>query len=601
LFKIHNQKQSDGTYNALYLYKRLFKYIRPYLWRAVIAVLLTIPIGALTGAITYSLKPYTDEVLLKHSVASVSYVPFVIIGFTLVQGVLKYFSIYLNGWLGNRIVIDLREALLKKLQTLEVAYFDQHASGEILQYFYGDAQIVQTGILNNINDFLTGSFTAISLAGVLFYLSWQLALIAIGCTVFILLPSTRIRGMVRALNAQTVIVGSKMMSFYNDTTMGIRVIYSYNLPELRLKQFNNFQQTLFNQCMKLVKTQGWLTPSMNLIASVGLALTIWSGTSMVTHGQLTLGAFISFVVTFMALTNPIKNLGQTFMNAQASIVAAGRTLDRLDKEPLIQDAPDAVELREMEEGIHFDKVYFEYVADKPVLHEMDLYFRKGETVALVGNSGGGKSTISSLLPRFYDVTRGAIRIDGIDIRHVTLESLRHQISLVAQDNFLFGGTLRENILYGNSQATEDQIGDALDKAYLTDFVNSLSEGLETRIGERGVMLSGGQRQRVAIARALLKDSPIVILDEATSALDNQSEAIVQKAIESLMLNRTVIVIAHRLSTIRNADRIVVVSEGHIAEEGSHQDLLALDGIYAMLYNTQFVPHAETAPSALLVS
>ncbi len=590
------KRKMFGASTGFYLYGRLFRYVRPYLLKAIVATIITIPIGALDAAVAFSLRPFLDGVLVKQSTHSVAYIPFIIVGFTCLQGILTYFSLYLNGWIGCHMVNDIRGELFQKLQTLDVGFFDENSSGMIIQRFYSDPSTLQTNVLDNIKVLLTRFFSSISLACVLLFTSWKLAIVAIFVLLCILLPSTRIKKLMRYISVRLTEIGTEMISFYNETALGIRVIYGYGLSERRAKRFSVFQKEYIRPSMKYVKTQGWMTPSMHIIASVGIAIIIWYGSHEVVKGQMTTGAFVSFLAALIMLYNPVKNIGHTVMATQQSLLAAGRVFDLLDIHPKINDRPEAQELRGIQDSIIFDHVTFEYSPGKPVLKDMSIRFKAGETVALVGDSGGGKSTIASLIPRFYDVTTGAIRVDGVDIRDLTLKSLREQISLVTQDNFLFNGTLRDNLLVGNPDATEAEINDAIERAYLRPFVDSLEAKLETFIGERGVLLSGGQRQRVAIARALLKNTPIVILDEATSALDNQSEAIVQKAIEALMEDRTVIVIAHRLSTIRNADRILVVSDGRIIEEGSHEDLLAQDGTYAMLYYTQFKTKKQQSAS-----
>ena len=309
---------------------------------------------------------------------------------------------------------------------------------------------------------------------------------------------------------------------------------------------------------------------------------------MILTKQITSGNFVSFITALILLYTPIKNLGNNFNAVQFSFMAIERIFNILDSKPKIVSKENAIKLNSIQNDISFENVYFEYLKDKPVLKNINLEVKKGQTIAFVGNSGGGKSTIVSLIPRFYDIKSGSIKIDGVDLRDYTLESLRANISVVFQDNFLFSGTIKENILLGNENATQEQLQKAVEMAYLTDFVKDLKEGLDTQIGERGIRLSGGQKQRVAIARAFLKDAPIVILDEATSALDNKAEAIVQKAIENLMQDKTVFVIAHRLSTIRNADKIVVINQGEIVESGTHEELLNINnGAYKSLYEMQF--------------
>jgi subfamily B ATP-binding cassette protein MsbA len=588
----------DNTYNVGYLYLRLYQYFKKYGIQTLLSLLITIPIGALDGAIAYSLKPYIDAMKLESSLKAVSLAPLLIVGFTFLQGVLNYCSIYLNGWLGGRIMVDLRRDLFKKLQTMSVRYFDRTPSGTIIHAYFQDPQSVNTNILNNLKQMMTTLWSSLFLMGVLIVTSWKLSIIAIGILALVLYPSTFIRKIIKRLAQKTHTVSGNILSFYTETVGGIRVVYGFNMPEERLKQFNQHQDALLKTIVDYTKAQGWLTPSMHIIASVGVAAIIWQGTTMIQHHELTTGGFISFIVAMLMLYNPMKNMGNVIMTAQMSMMAAGRIFYMLDKVPEIQDKPDAVELPEIQDRIEFNDVCFTYsynisedLNDSTVKH-ISLTFKKGETVAIVGESGSGKSTIVSLIPRFYDIHHGSIAIDGVDIRDATMASLRAQIAIVNQDNFMFDGSIRDNLLVGNPQATEDDLWQALEKAHLKGFVENLEHGLDSRIGERGVMVSGGQRQRLAIARALLKDAPIVILDEATSALDSHSEIIVQKAMESLMVNRTVIVIAHRLSTIRKVDRIVVMAHGEVVETGTHDALLVANGTYARLYHSQYQHHHE---------
>lgn len=335
------------------------------------------------------------------------------------------------------------------------------------------------------------------------------------------------------------------------------------------------------------KTQ-WLSPMMHVIVSVGIAAAIGYGSHLIMTQQITSGNFVSFITALILLYTPVKNIGNNLNAVQFSFFAIERIFDVLDSVPEIRDKENAQTLNGIEKEIRFEDVSFEYVNNTPVLKNINLKVKKGETIALVGNSGGGKTTIVSLIPRFYDIKSGSITIDDVNIKDYTLRSLRQNIAVVFQDNFLFSGTIRENILLGNEKAGDEEINKAVNMAYLNDFIASLKDGINTQIGERGILLSGGQKQRVAIARAFLKDAPIIILDEATSALDNKAEAIVQMAIDNLMKDKTVFVIAHRLSTVKNADRIAVINEGNLVELGSHEELMAIEnGQYKTLYNMQF--------------
>lgn len=394
---------------------------------------------------------------------------------------------------------------------------------------------------------------------------------------------------------KSVAAGSKVITAYNETFAGNKTITSYNLKTYQENKFDEILRNIFSFQIKMIQRTSWLSPMMHVIVSVGIGIAIGYGSHLILTGKITSGNFVSFITALIMLYTPIKNLGNNFNAVQFSFMAIERVFGILEQKPSIVNNPNAIELKGVNTGISFKNVNFEYIKGVPVLKNINLEVKKGETIALVGNSGGGKSTIVSLIPRFYDIKSGEIQIDGVNIKNYTLESLRENIAVVFQDNFLFSGTIRQNILLGKHNATEEEIQQALKMAYLDEFVSTLKNGLNTEIGERGILLSGGQKQRVAIARAFLKNAPIVILDEATSALDNKSEAIVQKAIDNLMTNKTVFVIAHRLSTIQNADRIAVINEGNLTELGTHEELINIpNGQYQTLYNMQFKRQEQTA-------
>lgn len=416
----------------------------------------------------------------------------------------------------------------------------------------------------------------------------MIAVFVLGCA---FLPLTKIRKRIKDVLDKSISITASIITSYNESFAGNKTIASYNLDKIQETKFKNILNSLFSLKIKLIQRTSWLSPMMHVIVSVGIGIAIAYGSHLILTNQITSGNFVSFITALIMLYTPIKNLGNNFNAVQFSFLAIERVFSILESEPKIKDSENAVVLNNIG-TIEFKDVNFEYVRNKPVLKNINLKVTAGETIALVGNSGGGKSTIVSLIPRFYDVVSGGILIDGIDIRNLTLKSLRQNIAIVFQDNFLFSGTIRDNVMLGNENATEKDVEKAIKMAYLDDFIAGLSNGLDTQIGERGILLSGGQKQRVAIARAFLKNAPIVILDEATSALDNKAEAIVQKAIDNLMQDKTVFVIAHRLSTIQNADKIVVINEGEIAETGNHEELLKIDnGAYKMLYEMQFKKQA----------
>lgn len=569
-------------------YKRMWPFVKPYWFRALLATLITIPIGSLDAVIALSLKPYMDNVLIDKSIASPVYIPVLIILFTIIQSGLDYSSSYLNTWVGSKITMELKKKLYKKLVSFEPAYFDRTSSGVVVFRYDNDPNLACTGLLNNLKVFTSRVFSSLSLIAVLIYTSWELAIIAITVLFLSLYPLTKIRQKIKEITARTVMAGGEAVTLYNETYAGNKTIASYNLKKHQEQLFQSVLTKLFKLAIKQTQKTAWLSPMMHIIISVGIALVIWAGSSLIMHQQITGGDFVAFMTAMLMLYTPIKNIGKNFSSVQLSFMAIDRVFEILEQPVAIKDGKDPKTLQGLKKEITFKQVGFEYKPGTPVLKDINLHLKKGQTIAFVGNSGGGKTTLVNLIPRFYDVTSGSIEIDGEDIRRFSLESLRDKIAVVFQDNFLFSGTILDNILLGKADATPQEIELALKCACLDEFVHDLKDGLNTNIGERGTLLSGGQKQRVAIARAFLKNAPIVILDEATSALDNKSEAIVQKAIDNLMQDRTVFVIAHRLSTVQNADKIVVVNEGEIVEEGTHEELLNIEnGAYKALYMAQF--------------
>ena len=566
----------------------MFPYVRPVWFRALCSMLICIPIGSLDAVIALALKPYMDLVMVEKSIQSPWYIPLGIVAFTSVQGGLKYLSSYLSTWVGGRITNGLKFDLFKKLLTFETAYYDKRKSGDVIFKFNNMADSACAGLLDNLSVFTQRIFSSISLVAVLFYNSWQLALIAVVVLACAFAPVAKLQKRIKSVLEKTVVADSAIITEYNEVFAGNKTITSYNLQENEINKFHWILKNVFNLRIKLVQKTQWLSPMMHVIVSVGIAAAIGYGSHLIMSGQITSGNFVSFITALILLYTPVKNIGNNLNAVQLSFYAIEQIFEVLDAKPAIKDKETAINLNGVNNTIEFKDVNFEYVKNTPVLKNINLTVRKGETVAFVGNSGGGKTTIVNLIPRFYDIKSGSITIDGVDIRDYTLHSLRQNIAVVFQDNFLFSGTIRENILLGNKNASEEQINQAVKMAYLDEFIATLKDGLDTQIGERGILLSGGQKQRVAIARAFLKDAPIIILDEATSALDNKAEAIVQKAIDNLMKDKTVFVIAHRLSTIQNADKIVVINQGEIVEQGMHSELLSIsNGAYKTLYEMQF--------------
>lgn len=569
-------------------YKRMWPYVKPYWFRGLMSLLVAIPIGSMDALIALALKPYMDLVMVEQTLSSAWYIPLAIVLFTSIQGGLTYLSEYLNMWVGTKITHGLKYDLYAKMLTYDVDFFTRNASGDVIYMFNNNADIACSGLLNNLKSFVEKVVSSVSLIFVLFYNSWQLALVCSVVLICSLLPMATLKDKVQEVFEKTMSADSFLLTTYNETYAGEKTILAYNLEKFQKNKFKRGLDTVFNFRMKLLQRTKWVTPVMHIILSIGVGVAIWFGSSLVLNGQITSGGFVSFLAALMLLYRPLKGLGGSYNSVLISFIAIERAFDIFNNVPKIHNAADAKPFDKNFEKIKFRDLYFEYDKGVPVLQDVNITVKRGETIALVGNSGGGKTTVVNLLPRFYDATRGAVLIDSTDIRKIDLQDLRQNIAVVFQDNFLFSGTIRENILLGNENATEEELKRAVKMAYLDNFVSKLHKGLDTQIGERGIMLSGGQRQRVAIARAFLKNAPILILDEATSALDNKSEAIVQKAIDNLMHDKTVFVIAHRLSTIKNATQIVVINGGKIVETGTHKTLLRNEcGAYKALYDMQF--------------
>lgn len=598
---------SKDAFNYKYLLGKIFPYIKPVLPRAIINLIIAVPLGLLDGVVALALKPYLDFVvngnpehtwnffgISIHSQAFLAaIIPFGIVGFALFQGVLKYLSNYLTDWTGQKISMSLKKDLFKKLTSMDPQFFDVNSSGIVLTRFLSDPDTASRNIIDMLKSFIATFFGLIGLVGVLLYNSWKLAIIGVTIMAIAITPVTLIRKRIKKVSNATMVVGGNMTTNFNETFAGNKIMTAYNLQEDQNQKFDCQILEQFHLAMSLTKRVGWMSPIMYFVCSIGIALVMAYGNHLILSGQMTAGSFASFVTSLLLLYKPTKTLGNTLTNLQGVFVAMSRVFELFDLKPQIHSPANPVKLNGLNSSIDFKNVNFEYEQDTPVLKDFSLHVNKGETIALVGNSGGGKSTVVSLLPRFYDVTSGEIDFDGVDIRNFNLDELRQNISFVFQDNFLFSGTIKENILMGNEHATEEEIKKVVAMAHLDEFAHSLENGLDTFVGERGTTLSGGQRQRVAIARAMLKDAPIVILDEATSALDNKSEAIVQKALDNLIQNKTVFVIAHRLSTIKNADRIAVVDEGKLAELGTHEELMNIEnGKYRYLYEMQFKNQEE---------
>lgn len=578
----------QGSLSGFTGFKKFWPFLKPYLFLTILGILLTIPVGALDAAVASFLKPFMDNVMVDKDTEFAYKVPFIIIGFTIVQGICIYTSNIVNSYVGSRIATNLKLALYKKLINNDSAFFDKNTSGIVLMRFCSDADTATTGLITNVKLFLSKFWSSLGLVVVLLYNSWQLSFIALGVLVFLILPMKVARKKVMKLMGLTVKASSKINSNYYETYSGIKIIKAFNLQNVIFAKFTQNIEEAFHLSMRMIRNTNWLGPAMHLVTALGVAGVLYYGLHLITTGQITSGTFVAFLAALIMLYTPIKSIGNNYVALQSALLALERIYKILDTTSYeTNDGTGTKVLKDIKKEIKFNDVCFSYDGQREVLHKVNLTVPVGSKVALVGNSGGGKSTVTALIPRLYEIDSGSITIDGTDIKEFTISSLREQIAMVFQDNFLFDGTVRENLLYGKENATDEEITFAIKSAYLDEFVKKLPQGLDTMIGERGLLLSGGQKQRLAIARAILKNAPVVILDEATSALDNKSEKVVQQALDKLMEGRTTIVIAHRLSTIMDSDKILVINDGHVVEEGSHSELLAKNGPYSVLYNSQF--------------
>ena len=597
-----SQTTAKNSFKYSWLLGRIFPYIKPYMFRIIIGFIVAIPLGLLDGATAFALKPYMDFVIGGKDLNFVLFgsdititttqmaflIPAGVILFAAFQGILRYLNEYLSTWTSQRITNDVKYNLYKKLVHMHPQFFDENSSGIIISRYLTDPTTAATGIVDQLKTITTSLFGALGLIAVMLYSSWRLAIIGVIVLCVAFLPVALIKKKIKSTSNKNMVIDGNITTNINETYSGNKVMAAYGLQTRQEKDFKTQITNAFNVKISLTKREAWMSPLMYVIASFGIATVLGYGTYLINEGQMTAGGFASFVTSLLLLYKPVKTLGGTLTKIQNLFIALGRIFELFDLNSAIKEKENSITLSTINEGINFKNIVFEYVENQPILKNFNLYVNKNESVAIVGNSGGGKSTLVNLIPRFYDIKSGSIEIDGVDIRDFSLSSLRKNIAIVFQDNFLYTGTIRENIMMGKPNATKNELETAIKAAHLQDVIAELPNGLDTELGERGLTLSGGQRQRVAIARAMLRNAPIVILDEATSALDNESEAIVQKAMENLMKDKTVFIIAHRLSTIKNADKIAVINEGQLTELGSHDKLMQIEnGQYKALYDMQF--------------
>jgi subfamily B ATP-binding cassette protein MsbA len=537
-------------------------------------------------AISINLGPFLNTAFAVDSLSIFRLLPFALIALFVFRGACRFVQQFCITYAGQLGVQNIRNEIYLRNMRLSLRFFNNHPTGVLMARVLNDVSMMQNGLSEILMSVFRDSLTALGLLGLVFYLDWKLAIITLVVVPLMIFPTKIIGRHIKRLAKLGLERISDISCILQETFSGIKVIKAFGLEEREVDKFKSANLKFLNFARKTLKYEAMHTPIMEIITSFGIAGVIWFGGSHVLSGEMTADAFISFVVAMGMIYSPIKKLLNVYSIVQRSLGAAERVFDIIDETPEITDRPDALCLERARGEVEFRDVSFSY-NNEPVLSQVNLSAKKGEVIALVGPSGGGKTTLVSLLPRFYDVGSGSITIDGIDIRDLKVHDLLQQIALVDQETILFNETIANNIKYGKTDATDEEVERAARAAYAHDFISEMPDGYQTNIGDRGVRLSGGQKQRLCIARAILKNAPILILDEATSALDTESEQMVQQAINNLMSNRTTFVIAHRLSTILHADTIVVLDKGAVVEQGSHHQLIEAGGLYKKLYTMQF--------------
>ena len=569
------------------LYLRILSYIKPYMHRLIFAMFCTIMAAAGNLYIPWIIKDMIDEVLADKNGTMLNWIAASIIAIFVVRGLFWYGQNYWMSYVGQSVIIDIRAAVFKKLQRLSVSFYDKNKTGTIMSYVTNDVNALQSAMVENTIEMITEGFILIGSVVAMIYLDWRLTLFTV-CTFPVVLWFMEFFGKkIRKTGGRIQECTADITSFLQESVASARVIKSFVREDYEVDRFDVENRANFRANMKNAQLMATLTPVVELVAAIGVTMIIWYGGNNVINGTITAGSLVAFLTYAVNISNPIKRLTRVIGNIQKALAAAQRVFMIIDMPEEIAESRDAKQLPEVSGKVEFQNVSFAYDDKGNVITDLSFSVKPGEVIAIVGPSGAGKSTIANLLPRFYDVNKGDIKIDGHSVREVTLDSLREQVGIVPQETMLFNGSVYNNILYGRLDATKEEIEAAAKAANAHDFIMQLTDGYETKLGDRGVNLSGGQRQRIAIARAILKNPRILILDEATSALDTESERVVQEALDRLMVGRTSFVIAHRLSTVKNADKILVLEKGNLVESGTHDELLALDGLYAHLYKIQY--------------
>jgi subfamily B ATP-binding cassette protein MsbA len=571
-------------------HRRILSLIKKNSARLVLAAGSSLMISGATTAMGYMIKPVIDDIFVNKDAAGLLLLPLVVIAIFLVYGLGRYGQEYFMNFVGEDIIRRLRNQLYDRIQDLPLAFFQKERTGTLMSRITNDVNILKSMVSTAVTSSLRDVATIVGLTAVIFYQNWRMAILAFFILPVAFWPIFILGRKVRRVSTGCQQAMAELSAFLHETFAGNKIVKAFGMERHEKKRFFDQTRRLFNLEIKGVKVRALSSPIMEFFGGLGIAFVIWYGGSEVIAGKTTPGTFMSFLACVLLLYDPVRKLSHLNNTIQQGLAAADRVFDIIETPSDIQDPVSPVPIIAGPHEIGLEGVHFSY-GEKEVLKSIDLKIDKGQVLALVGMSGGGKSTIANLIPRFFDVTGGHIRIDGIDVRDIAVADLRRQIAIVTQEPILFNETVRDNIAYGRPEATADQIVAAAKAAFAHDFILRFPNGYDTMIGELGGRLSGGEKQRLCIARALIKDAPILILDEATSALDSEAEAVVQKALENLMHGRTTVVIAHRLSTVASADRIAVVVNGRIVEEGAHASLLSRKGEYEKLYRMQYAGDA----------
>ena len=566
---------------------RIYQTLSPYRSKLIISMVAMAGVALCTGAQTFMVKDFLDKIFIAKNEFYLYSLTLVLVFVFGIKGIFYYTYHFLLEKVGFSVIKDYRSKIFEHIHVQPLSFFHNHPTGTLISRIISDVTLMQAAVSSALVGILRDFFSVVVLMGVVFYLNWQLALFSFLVLPVAAFPIIKFSKVFRRLSTKTQEETAQVSNILYETITGNRIVKAFNMEDYENERYNNRLDTLFEVTVKDAMVRCLQHPLMEFIGGVAIALFIWFGGKLVIGGAMTIGEFFALMTSLVVAYDPVKRIGKVNSIVQQGLAAATRVFAIMDIVPAISDRPDAGKLEAFAKCIDFIGVGFHYEDGTEALSNIDLQVPAGQTLAIVGHSGGGKTTLTNLVPRFLDVSSGCIEIDGTDIRQVTIRSLRDQIAMVTQQTILFNDTVRNNIAYGSFHCSESDLINAAEAAHALDFIKELPQGFETIIGEGGARLSGGERQRISIARALLKNAPILILDEATSALDTESEREVQSALENLMKNRTTFVIAHRLSTIKNADRIIVVKDGRIVEDGTHGELLALHGEYEQLYTMQY--------------